>query len=421
MTVAHPGSTLAEMKRIETIRLYPAARQQAALEHALHVTRHLYNAALQERKDAYRLRRITVTARMQYAELTALRGDSVHLASVYRECEDAVLHRLENAMAAFFRRVKRGETPGFPRFKAAARWRQIEFPHGDRALKLDSEQKRVRIPGAGWVKLRKGRRVPPCGRAWLVCKRRRWYAQFECERAAEPGPKGLEAVGLDRGVTVLLASSDGTLIENPRFIAHASTRLARAQRIVAKRKRGGKNRGKAVLCLGGLHEKIARQRRDHAHKVSRMIVDRYERIVLEDLQLCGMTRSAKGTVERPGRNVAAKAGLNRAMLDAGFGLIAQLIAEKAESAARMVTYVDPKFSSQTCAACGHVAPENHSGVRFVCVSCGQSEHADVNAARVIFQRAQWDPLASRAAAAAGDDPRTALAPSGPRLTPQEAA
>jgi len=143
MTVAHPGSTLTEMKRIETIRLYPTARQQAALEHAFHVTRHLYNAALQERKDAYRLRKITVTARMQYAELTALRGDSVHLASVYRECEDAVLHRLENAMAAFFRRVKRGETPGFPRFKAAARWRQIEFPHGDRALKLDGEQKRA--------------------------------------------------------------------------------------------------------------------------------------------------------------------------------------------------------------------------------------------------------------------------------------
>jgi putative transposase len=409
------------MKRIETIRLYPTVAQEAALEHALHVTRHLYNAALQERKDAYRLRHISITAKMQYAELTTLRKESHHLAGVYRELEDAVLHRLDLAFAAFFRRCQRGETPGFPRFRVAARWRQLEFPHGDRALKLDSAQRRVRVPHVGWVKLRKGRNVPAYGRAWVVCKGGRYYAQFECERAVEPlAPTGRVA-GLDRGIAVLVATSDGALIENPRHVKASRLALARAQRVVSKAKRGGKNRRKAVAQVARLHEKVARQRRDYAHKVSRRIVNTYDRIALEKLRLRDMTRSARGTVQRPGRHVAAKAGLNRALLDAGFGLIAQLIAQKAERAARQIVYVDAKYSSQTCAQCGHVAKESRSGLRFCCVACGHGDHADVNAARVILLRAQWEPLASRAALADGDDPRTALSPSGPRLTTQDAA
>ncbi|MGZ3548850.1 MAG: helix-turn-helix domain-containing protein, partial [Vulcanimicrobiaceae bacterium] len=109
------------MTRIETIRLYPTASQKAALEHVLHVTRHLYNALLQQCKDAYRLRRVSVTAKMQYAEMTALRKESFQLASIYREVEDAVLHRLDLAMQAFFRRVKHGDAPGFPRFRASRR------------------------------------------------------------------------------------------------------------------------------------------------------------------------------------------------------------------------------------------------------------------------------------------------------------
>jgi putative transposase len=409
------------MKRIETIRLYPTAAQAAALDHALHVTRHLYNALLHQRKEAYRLRRVSVTAKMQYAEITALRKESHHLAGVFRECEDAVLQRLEKAMQAFFRRCARGETPGFPRYKVARRWRQLEFPHGDRALKFDSEQQRVRIPGVGRVNLRKGRRVPPHGRAWLVRKRGRWYAQFECERVVEPLESRGRAVGLDRGITVLLAASDGRQVENPRYIEQARLALERAQRVVSKRKRRSKNRAKAVANLARVHEKIARQRRNYAHVVSRQLVDEYDTIVLEKLQVRNMTRSAKGTVEHPGRNVAAKAGLNRALLDAGFSMIAQLIAEKAERAARQIIYVDPHYSSQTCAQCGHVAAENRSGIRFRCIACGHADHADVNAARVILFRAQKAPLASRVALADGQDPRTTLSPSGPRLTLQDVA
>jgi putative transposase len=124
---------LAVVKRIERIRLYPTTRQAAALAVMLDVTRDLYNALLQQRREAYRLRKITVTAKMQYAEITALRAEDGRLRAVYREAEDAVLHRLDLAMAAFFRRYKRGETAGYPRFKSWRRWQQLEFPHGDRA------------------------------------------------------------------------------------------------------------------------------------------------------------------------------------------------------------------------------------------------------------------------------------------------
>jgi putative transposase len=119
---------LAVVKRIERIRLYPTKRQAAALAVMLDVTRELYNALLQQRRDAYRLRKVTVTAKMQYAELTQLRAEDARMRAVYREAEDAVLHRLELAMAAFFRRCKRGEAPRYPRFKSWRRWEQLEFP-----------------------------------------------------------------------------------------------------------------------------------------------------------------------------------------------------------------------------------------------------------------------------------------------------
>jgi putative transposase len=198
------------------VRLYPTAAQDRRLEYMLHATRHLYNAALQERRDAYRMRGVTVTAKMQYAELTALRADEPGIASVYRECQDAVLHRIDLAMQAFFRRIKRGETAGYPRYKSAARWSQLEFPHGARALKLDAQQRRARVPGVGAVALRKGRVVPTFGRAFIVRKNERWYAVFECERDPAALPRTGHVVGVDRGVRVLAATSDGELIANPR-------------------------------------------------------------------------------------------------------------------------------------------------------------------------------------------------------------
>jgi putative transposase len=387
------------MKRIERIRLYPTPHQAAELARMLDVTRDVYNALLQQRRDAYRLRGISVTARMQYAELTELRAEDPRVRAVYRECEDVVLHRLDLAMTAFFRRVKRGEAPGYPRFKSRTRWAQLEFPHGDRALRFDAKQRRVTIPGVGVVKLRKGRAVPATyGRAWLVRKDDRWYACFECERAIQPLPSSDTVVGVDRGVHVLAALSDGRLIANAAVgegRKAATSRLQRELEAVTVRNSGGRiiNRGereriKALGRLARAREREANARRDYAHKVSRAIVNGADVIALERLSLHAMTRSARGSVERPGRNVRAKAALNRVVLDSGFGLLRQMTVAKAEEAARTVVEVDARFSSQTCWHCEHVASESRRRRPFCCVKCGYSNHADVNAALVIRGRAQ---------------------------------
>jgi putative transposase len=390
---------LAVVKRIERIRLYPTTRQAAALAVMLDVTRDLYNALLQHRRDAYRLRKVTVTAKMQYAEITALRAEDRRLRAVYREAEDAVLHRLDLAMTAFFRRCKRGETAGYPRFKSSPRWLQLQFPHGDRALRFDRMQQRVSIPGVGGVKLRKGRQVPPTyGRAWVVCKNDCWYACFECERAVRPLPATNEVIGVDRGVHVLAALSDGRLIANAAVGEKHKAKSARLQReleAVTVRDRAGRvtngrehRRIKARERLARARERQADARRDYVHKVARRLVNGANVIALEKLNLRAMTRSAKGSVERPGRNVRAKASLNRVMLDSVFGLLRQMIVAKAEEAARTVVEVDGRFSSQECSHCGHVARESRRRRRFCCVRCGHRNHADVNAALVIRGRAQ---------------------------------
>ena len=386
------------MKRIERLRLYPTRRQAARLAFALDVTRQLYNALLQQRRDAYRLRGSGLRSKEQYAELTALRAEDARVQAVYRECEDAVLHRLELAFAAFFRRVRSGETPGFPRFKPAARWAQLTFPHGGCALRLTARQTCLRVPGVGWVKLRKGRCVPAYGRGWLVVRNGRWYACLECERAVSPLPKTGVTIGIDRGVHVLAACSDGRLIRNLAAGERRRTATARLQRALEAvtqrdsthrvRNRRDPVRVKAVLRLARAKEREANARRDFAHKQARAIVNSADVIALERLNLRAMTRSAAGTVETPGRGVRAKAGLNRVVLDAGFGLLDRLIAEKAEEAARVVVRVEAKFSSQTCSRCGHVSARSRRRRRFWCVRCGLSAHADVNAALEIRRRAQ---------------------------------
>ena len=390
---------LAVVKRIERIRLYPTTRQAAALGVTLDVTRELYNALLQQRRDAYRLRKVTVTAKMQYAEITALRAEDHRLRAVYRETEDAVLHRLDLAMTAFFRRCKRGEKAGYPRYKSWRRWQQVEFPHGNRALRFDQVQQRVNIPGVGAVKLRKGRQVPATyGRAWVVRKNDRWYACFECERAVRPLPPTNEVIGVDRGVHVLAALSDGRLIANAAVGERRKAATARLQREVeaatvhdrAGRVINGREypRIKARERLARAKEREANARRDYVHKVARLLVNGADVIALEKLNLRAMTRSAKGSVARPGRNVRAKAGLNRVVLDSAFGLLRQMIVAKAEEAARTVVEVDSRFSSQECSRCEHVARESRRRRRFYCVGCGYRNHADVNAALVIRGRAQ---------------------------------
>jgi putative transposase len=375
--MASKGRFAGRIRWLQKVRLYPTCAQERTLVDILKTTRELYSALLQQRRDSWTTRRHSFPAKRQYAEITELRAAEPRFAAVYRECEDAVLHRLDLAFAAFFRRLWAGdEKAGYPRFRSARRWNQLEFPHGDRATKLDAKQQRVRLPGVGEVRLRKGCAVPAdVGRVFIMTKNGRWYAIFEARREAVVQPKTGHSVGVDRGVRVLAALSDGTKIENLRPGSKRKALVERHQQKLdavtikdaAGRPRNSRDPARlaAVRRLARAKEREANARRDWLHKVSREIVKRFDRTALEGLSVRNMTRSAKGTVEKPGRNVAAKSGLNKALLDAGFGMLATLIREKAEHAARTVIGVDARYSSQTCAECKHVAKDRTRSGRAV--------------------------------------------------------
>jgi putative transposase len=417
------------MKARLLVRLYPTPAQERACEHVLLVTRRLWNALVGQRRDAWKTRRLNIRSQRQYRELTELRKDDEWFASVYRECEDAVLHRLDLAYQKFF------SGGGHPRFKGASRWNQFEFPHGNRALRWDAGQDRITIPGVGRVRVRKGRAriIPAHGRAMVYRRCGKWYALFDCEVERQPLPPTGRVVGVDRGVRALAATSDGELIANPRHGAELGRKIARAQRTLERRTvrdaRGrvlnaeGKNRAKALGALRNVWDRLKRVRRGYLHEIAHALVQRYDAIAFERLNLAGMTRSAKGTIEDPGRNVRAKTRLNYVMLDASLAMLRTLVGEKAVGAARLVIDVPAAYSSQTCSACGNVAAAARNGQRYQCVhpDCGYAGDADVNAARVIAQRAFGRPARRGAGLPNLDDLRSELSPGDTRLARQEVA
>ncbi|SDK86542.1 putative transposase [Nonomuraea maritima] len=241
----------------------------------------------------------------------------------------------------------------------------------------------VRLQGVGHVRVHQHR--PVKGRVKTISVKRegsRWYVVLSCDDVpAEPLPATGAVAGVDLGVASLVTTSDGERLANPRHLAATADRLAAAQRDLACRKRGSKRRRKAVARVAALHAKVRRQRLDGAHKAALTLVRDYDVIVHEELRIANMTRSASGTMEAPGRNVAQKSGLNRSILDAGWGVFLTVLAHKAESAGRELIAVNPADTSRTCARCGHCVKENRvTQAEFACRACGHAAHADVNAA-----------------------------------------
>jgi putative transposase len=314
------------------------------------------------------------------------------------------LARLDEAFAHFFRRVKAGQTPGFPRFRNAQRFDSVQWPEatGWKLYKVGTKGSygRLAIKGVGHISVKLHRNMGDAVPTKLVIRRKAggklghtWEATvFYRNVTPKPAPASTgTAAAVDRGVTVLgaLAATDGTeLLEpNPGHLRSAHDELVRKQQRLARTKRGSKRRERARAEVARAHRRVADARKDRNHQLSARLVRNYDTVVLEDLTITNMTRSAKGSLASPGSNVAAKAGLNRSILDAGWGQLAQMLTDRAAEAGRTVVWVNPRHTSQTCAACGHVDAGNRNGVAFACTACGHQAHADVNAAHVLLQRA----------------------------------
>jgi putative transposase len=357
-------------------RIYPTAAQTVFLTGELREACSLYNDAKQERDGAWKTCHKSINYYDQANQLKAMRADGCLTLANFSCCQD-VLRRVDKTYKAFYARVRRGEKPGFPRYRSARRYDSITFPsYGDGCRLLPNGK--LRIQGAGHIKVKLHR--PLEGAVKTVTLKReagRWFACFSVEREAAPLPPSNLTTGIDVGLNSFAVLADGTEIENPRWYRKAQARLRCAQRKVARRKKGGNRRRKAVRLLQRAHVHVRNQRADFHHKLSRDLVNRYGLIAVEDLNVKGL----------------AGGMLAKSVHDAGWSQFLNFIAHKAADAGREMVRVDPRGTSQTC-TCGARVPKALADRWHDCPACGLSASRDHVSAQVILQRSGWNAPSS---------------------------
>jgi len=358
------------MRKAFLYRLYPNKAQADKLDSLLNTARHLYNAALQERRDAYKMQGVSLNYYSQANELKELRQELPEVAQLNYSATQDMLRRLDKSFKAFFRRMKTGEKPGFPRFKGRDRFDSITFPTYGDGIKI--RDNRLYIQNVGLVKIKMHRSLEG-GINTVTLKREcdKWYAIFSNTVNIESLPVSNKQVGIDVGLESFAVTSDGEFIDNPRFLKEAEAILRKAQRKVSRRKKGSNSRRKAVKLLARHHLKVSNQRKDFAHKFSRTIVNTYGFIAVEDLQIKNMVRNHH---------------LARSISDAAWGMTLDFTDYKAEWAGRQFTRVIPNGTSQECAFCGTVVPKSLSVRIHNCSVCGHSVPRDFNSSLNILER-----------------------------------
>jgi putative transposase len=390
------------------IALTPTRVQGRTLDSLLEWSRQIYNGALQHRRDAWRIAQVSLSRFDQFAELSTLRENHPQAVRFGIQPMRGALSLVDEAFAGFFRRVDEGGKAGYPRFRSRGRFRSVCYDEPknwtlrglNSGLKSHGAPARVLyVQGVGEFTLSKrgarqlSRFLARGGepRTLTITRTRTgsWRATVGFRGVhAMPLPENTQVGGVDRGVTITAALPDGTLLRCPEFLKGAREEIGALQREREMHQPFSSEWKKANKAIAKTYARAHRRSENWARHTAREVVARYGVISLEDLSLTNMTKSAKGTVERPGKGVAAKKGLNRSLQDAALGRLAYWISVKAEEAGRRVWKVDPKNSSRQCAACGHTEAANRHRAQFACRRCGHHEHADVNAAQVISARGE---------------------------------
>jgi putative transposase len=393
-----------------TYALYPNATQEAALLDMKGSHQRLHNAALEQRISAWQRCGISVKFTDQCKDLTALRAADPEYKALNAQSSQVTLKRVDLAMQSFFRRVKSGETPGFPRFKSFDRFSGWGYKtHGDGWRLTPGEgfrHGRLRLSGIGNLRIRgKARLKGEPVTCEISHKAGRWQASVTLE--VRPNREcGSGAAGMDWGVETFatLVHADGRVqeIPNPRWVKRAEVDLAEAQRVLSRRKgpvgrKPSKRWLKAKARVTRIQRKTTNQRLNFLHQESTKLVKALGFIATETLNVKAMTASAKRTVEEPGKNVQKKAGLNRSILDTAPAAFLSITKAKAEEA--MAEWVDVPTKTvkptQTCRKCGHQRKKTLKERLHVCKECGHTEKRDVNAAWVMLNWALWGHVTGR--------------------------
>lgn len=360
------------MRKAYKYRLYPNKKQQEGLETLLETHRRLYNRALAERKETWEREQRSVHYGQQSAHLKQERLTNPYLQQANFSSCQATLRRLDKAFAAFFRRLKAGEKPGYPRFKGQGRFDSVEFPAYGDGCKIKDDG-RLYIQNIGTLKVKWHREWD--GVIKTVSLKREagdWYVVFSCDLGeSEVSPSTHPDVGIDLGLKSFLMTNEGEEVKPPKYYRRAQKALRRAQRKVARRKKGSNRRKKAVRLLQKHHRHIANKRRDFHHKTARSLVKRYGMIAHEDLNVSGIARTR----------------LAKSTLDVGWASFLAVLTHKAEDAGVKVIAVPPHNTTQMCSACEKI-PEVKKTLKdrvHLCPFCGYTADRDVNAAQNVLR------------------------------------
>lgn len=390
------------MRIMEKIRghvytLKPTAEQEVLLCQTAGVVRLVYNLALEQRRTfggrPYKGGPARNFSSMgMSSELSELRREFTWIGAVSQTAQIQALRDLDRAYANFFE-----GRAGYPRPRK--RGQGDAFRHVGREVavrRLNAKWSEVKIPKIGWIRYRDTRALRPGEEGTVKIRNatlRRvagggWEISIATLCRIEEGVVPGAAVGIDRGVAIPYALSSGELIRLPEAVGQRRSAQRRAAKALSRRRRGSKRYVKARERLARLKARDARTRAHVAHVLSRRLVRDFGLIAIEDLRIRNMTASAAGTLEAPGSRVAQKAGLNRSILNVGWHALERMLSYKLEETGGILVKVPAAYTSQTCAACGHVdARSRESQAIFRCTACGEEANADINAAKTILTRA----------------------------------
>lgn len=361
-------------------RLLPTPEQEAGLvEHCRHA-RFVWNLAVEQLAHCRPGRAPAPGYTEHSRQLTEARAEFEWLRAGSVTVQQQALRDFAQAMRNFFAGSHR--RPSWRKAGVHEGFRQVAV-RPDHVQRLNRTVGRVWVPKVGWVRLRWSRAVPGGVKSYRVTRDRagRWHIAFAAIPDPIPAPGNNQTVGVDRGVAISAALSTGELLTAPGLTAGERRRLRCLQRRLARCQRGSNRRKQVKAAIAKLKAGEADRRKDWVEKTSTSLARRFDVIRVEDLNIRGMTRSAKGTAAKPGSNVRQKAGLNRGILANAWG---QLVVRLEHKASGRVEKINAAYTSQTCSACGHCAPGNReSQAVFRCLSCGFRCNADVNAARNI--------------------------------------
>lgn len=364
-------------------RIYPTKSQQTNLLNQFSMCRYLYNWSLEERIDAYQNGGETINYYDQANNLITLKIDRPWFKGVHSQVLQDVLKRLEKAYQSFFRRVKSGETPGFPKFKRFGDWTSITYPQYT-ANPIGSI---VKIPKVGDTKIVYHRNIPDEAaiKTFTISREgTKWFACFSVKIDIDIEPKQdlSSSLGIDLGVTDFLYASDGSSVKAPKFFRKLQDKLARLQRKFSQAPKRSKRWYKLLYAIQKCHFRIRCQRSDFLHKTANSLLNKSDIIIHEKLNISNMSCRPKPKQDESGEFIpngaSQKAGLNKSINDAGWGNFLTILKYKSIERGKQTISVDPRLTSQKCSACGLIVQKSLS-VRIHSCSCGFVANRDLNA------------------------------------------